>query len=287
MSQTQSSQQVTQELRKWIVDQATAGYSPESVLKSMIKSGWQEDVAAQALEDTLRGYLVDHARANGLPEPRVVPEPLALDHGSVLQAGGREVQVLASMLNPRVLVLGGLLSHDECDEMIELARARLARSETIQLDTGSSEINEARTSEGMFFSRGENALCTRIEARIAELVQWPVVNGEGLQVLKYGPGAEYKPHYDYFDPAQPGTPKILQRGGQRVGTVVMYLNSPARGGATTFPDVGLEVAPIKGNAVFFSYDRPHPMTRTLHGGAPVVEGEKWVATKWMREGRFD
>ncbi|MBL8303920.1 MAG: 2-oxoglutarate-dependent dioxygenase, partial [Ideonella sp.] len=132
MSQTKSSQQVTQELRKWIVDQATAGYSPESVLKSMIKSGWQEDVAAQALEDTLRGYLVDHARANGLPEPRVVPEPLALDHGSVLHAGGREVQVLASMLNPRVLVLGGLLSHDECDEMIELARARLARSETIQ-----------------------------------------------------------------------------------------------------------------------------------------------------------
>lgn len=287
MSQTQSSQQVTQELRKWIVEQATAGFSPESVLKSMIKSGWQEDVAAQALEDTLRGYLVDHARANGLPEPRVVPEPLALDHGSVLRAGGREVQVLASMLNPRVLVLGGLLSHDECDEMVELARARLARSETIQLDTGSSEVNEARTSEGMFFSRGENPLCTRIEARIAELVQWPVVNGEGLQVLRYGPGAEYKPHYDYFDPAQPGTPKILQRGGQRVGTVVMYLNSPVRGGATTFPDVGLEVAPIKGNAVFFSYDRPHPMTRTLHGGAPVVEGEKWVATKWMREGRFD
>jgi prolyl 4-hydroxylase len=47
------------------------------------------------------------------------------------------------------------------------------------------------------------------------------------------------------------------------------------------------VAPIKGNAVFFSYDRPHPMTRTLHGGAPVVKGEKWVTTKWMREGRFE
>jgi prolyl 4-hydroxylase len=46
------------------------------------------------------------------------------------------------------------------------------------------------------------------------------------------------------------------------------------------------VAPIKGNAVFFSYDRPHAVTRTLHGGAPVVEGEKWVATKWLREGVF-
>ena len=62
---------------------------------------------------------------------------------------------------------------------------------------------------------------------------------------------------------------------------------PEAGGGTTFPDVHVEVAPIKGNAVFFSYDRPHPMTRTLHGGAPVIEGEKWVATKWMRQGRFD
>jgi prolyl 4-hydroxylase len=39
--------------------------------------------------------------------------------------------------------------------------------------------------------------------------------------------------------------------------------------------------------VFFSYDRPHPATRTLHGGAPVIEGEKWVATKWLRERRFE
>jgi prolyl 4-hydroxylase len=48
----------------------------------------------------------------------------------------------------------------------------------------------------------------------------------------------------------------------------------------------LEVQPIKGNAVFFSYDRPHPDTQSLHGGAPVREGEKWVATKWLRQGVF-
>ena len=111
-------------------------------------------------------------------------------------------------------------------------------------------------------------------------------SGEGLQVLHYLPGAEYKPHHDYFDPAKAGTPSIVARGGQRVGTLVMYLNAPDKGGGTTFPDVALAVAPIKGNAVFFSYDRPHPITRTLHGGAPVIAGEKWVATKWLREGRF-
>jgi prolyl 4-hydroxylase len=67
----------------------------------------------------------------------------------------------------------------------------------------------------------------------------------------------------------------------------MYLNTPLRGGATVFPDAHYEVFPVKGNAVFFSYDRPHPMTRSLHGGAPVLEGEKWVATKWLRQGSFE
>jgi prolyl 4-hydroxylase len=113
-----------------------------------------------------------------------------------------------------------------------------------------------------------------------------VNHGEGLQILRYRPGAEYRPHHDYFDPVHPGTAKILERGGQRVGTLVMYLNTPEGGGATTFPDVGLEVAPVRGNAVFFSYDRAHPSTRTLHGGAPVTAGEKWVATKWLRQGVF-
>jgi prolyl 4-hydroxylase len=139
----------------------------------------------------------------------------------------------------------------------------------------------------MFFQRGENELVRRIEQRIARLVNWPEENGEGLQILQYGPGAEYKPHYDYFDPAEPGTPTIVKRGGQRVGTLVMYLAEPGKGGGTVFPDVHLEVAPRKGNAVFFSYERPHPSTRTLHGGQPVIEGEKWIATKWLRERRFE
>ena len=82
----------------------------------------------------------------------------------------------------------------------------------------------------------------------------------------------------------PGSEVLLRRGGQRVASVVMYLNTPERGGATVFPESHLEVAAVKGNAVFFSYDRPHPMTRTLHGGAPVLAGEKWILTKWLRVG---
>lgn len=282
-----NAQAVTPALREWIVAQATAGHPPDAVLKAMLASGWQEGVAIVALEETLREHLNDHARKSGLPPPAVVPEPLAGVDSAILHANGHEVGVLVAMRNPRIIVFAGLFSADECDQLVECARERLVRSETVQLATGGTEVNAARTSEGMFFARAETELIDKLERRIASLLNWPVENGEGLQVLRYRPGAEYKPHYDYFDPQHSGTASILKRGGQRVASLVCYLNTPEKGGATVFPDVQLDVAPYKGNAVFFSYDRPHPMTRSLHGGAPVLEGEKWVATKWLREGHFE
>jgi prolyl 4-hydroxylase len=279
-------QLVTPELRQWIVAQAQAGHQPEQVLAAMRASGWSEEVAIGAMEDTLQGFLAEQARQNNLPPPVPVPDAKLADAPVWLDGGDRQVRVLMQMTLPRVIVFGGLVSDEECDAMIAAARPRLSRSETVQTDTGGSEVNKARTSRGMFFEREENAVCAAIERRIARLLDWPLVNGEGLQVLHYLPGAQYEPHHDYFDPAKSGTPAIVARGGQRVGTLVMYLNTPDKGGGTTFPDVGLTVAPVKGNGVFFSYDRPHPATKTLHGGAPVIEGEKWVATKWLREGEF-
>ena len=282
-----SSQAITPELRDWIVAQARAGCRPEDVLQSMRTSGWDEDTALDALETTLQEYLAAQQKpAETLPPAVPVPEPDLSSNAGVVRALDRPVEVLMAMRSPRLIVFGGLLSDDECEQMIALAKPRLARSETVDKVSGGSEVHEARTSDGMFFERGEHALIGLIERRIAALLNWPVENGEGLQVLRYRPGAEYKAHHDYFDPAQPGTPTILQRGGQRVGTLVTYLNTPPRGGGTAFPDVGVEVGAMRGNAVFFSYDRAHVATRTLHAGMPVLEGEKWVATKWLREREF-
>jgi len=287
MNSTDAKQQVTPELRKWIVDQASAGHSAESVLRAMMASGWTEDVAIEAMESTLRGHLESQAVQQGLPPAVPVPNPNLDEAPLYIDTGDRRVCVLQTMYNPRVVVFGGLLSDQECEELIELAKPRLARSLTVATKTGGEEINADRTSNGMFFQRGENDLVRRIEQRLARLVNWPEENGEGLQILQYGVGAEYKPHYDYFDPAEPGTATIVKRGGQRVGTIVMYLGEPEKGGGTVFPEVHLEVAPKRGNAVFFSYERPHPSTRTLHGGAPVLEGVKWIATKWLRERKFE
>ena len=289
MNPAQTSTQVpgvTPELRAWIIGQAEAGHQAPALLRSMVQAGWAEDVASAALEATLREHLNQVAVQQGLPSAVPVPEPALGDSPNAIDAGDRQVSVLLAMANPRVVVFGHLLSDEECDALIAAAEPRLARSLTVATRTGGEEVNADRTSDGMFFQRGESPLIQRIEARIARLLRWPLENGEGLQVLHYRPGAEYKPHYDYFNPKEPGTPTILRRGGQRVGTLVMYLNTPAQGGGTTFPDVHLEIAAQRGNAVFFSYERPDPSTRTLHGGAPVLAGDKWVATKWLREREF-
>ena len=285
---TANAQIVTEDLRRWIVAQAEAGCRPDDVLTAMKTSGWDEDVALEAMEETLRQRLdeLGPRPVKPLLPASTVPEPELSGAPEVELSDGHRVRALTTMRLPRVVVFGGLLTDAECEGLMALAAPRLVRSETVDNDTGGSEVNAARTSDGMFFERGEAPLIQAIERRIAELLRWPLENGEGLQVLRYRPGAEYRPHHDYFDPAHAGTATILQRGGQRVGTLVMYLNTPDGGGATTFPDVGLEVAPVRGNAVFFSYERAHASTKTLHGGAPVTAGEKWVATKWLREGEF-
>ncbi len=282
-----AAQAITPALRTWIVEQAQQGFGADAVLQSMMASGWSEDIAIEALESTLRDHLQGTPMQQALPPAVPVPVPSLGDSPLYVDAAGQRVRVLSSMATPHIVVFGNVLTPDECDTLIAAAKPRLNRSLTVAVKTGGEELNDDRTSSGMFFRRDENEVVKVLEERLAALVNWPIENGEGLQILHYKPGAEYKPHYDYFDPAEPGTPTILKRGGQRVATIIMYLSEPEKGGGTTFPDVQLEVAPQRGNAVFFSYSRAHPISKSLHGGAPVIAGEKWIATKWLRERRFE
>ncbi len=273
------------DLLKWLNECLARGHSAESLTASALQSGWHADVVRATVAEAVGSELVANrsgARAGG----SAVPEPDLTQAPTFIQTADRRVDIVTVVKHPRVVVFGNLLSDEECESLIELSQPKLARSQTVDNLTGGEEVNSARTSDGMFFTRAENPVVERVEKRLAELLKWPFENGEGLQVLRYRMGAQYVPHYDYFDPAQPGTAKIVQRGGQRVATIVMYLRTPERGGATIFPDIGLEVQPVKGSGVFFSYDRPHPDTKTLHGGTPVTLGEKYVATKWLREGEF-
>ena len=214
------------------------------------------------------------------------PCPSPGDAGATLDGGDKWVEVVRRQHSPELVVFANLLTSAECDALMAAAKPRLSRSLTVDTHTGNEELHPDRTSQGMFFERFETEVVQRVETRIARLLHWPVKNGEGLQVLRYRRGAQYLPHHDYFDPLQAGTPALLARGGQRVATLIMYLAEPEAGGATVFPDLDLQVAPKRGQAVFFSYPEPLPSSLLLHGGAPVVAGEKWIATKWLRQHEF-
>jgi prolyl 4-hydroxylase len=190
---------------------------------------------------------------------------------------------------PRIFLIEKFLTTEECDQIIERAKPHLAPSATVSGDSAELIVHQGRTSRGMFFpTSSSDPLISSIEKRIALLTSIPEENGEGLQVLCYGPGQEYQPHHDYFDPHSPGECAFLKQGGQRIVTFLIYLNSPEEGGETAFPLAHLEILPVKGNAVFFYNCTPDQLEDplTLHAGAPVIKGEKWIATKWLRQRPF-
>lgn len=196
-----------------------------------------------------------------------------------------KADVSFSMKTPNLSVVDNFMTTAECAELIELAKTKLARSTVVDDKTGQPVEHTSRTSSGAFFNKAETPLVADIERRISERVGIPVENGEGLQVLRYEVGQEYRPHHDYFVQTANTEVDNLKNGGQRVLTFLVYLNTPELGGATCFPDVSLEVAAREGRALMFSYT-PDPSSKSLHGGMPVLKGEKWVITKWFREGRF-
>ncbi|HET6804695.1 MAG TPA: 2OG-Fe(II) oxygenase [Frateuria sp.] len=269
-----SSGSISPQLREWILATARAGHGVPEVLKLLKDAGYPPAQGRSAVAEVLKIPL-SSINANA-PAGRRTRAPTA----PKVTVDGRDVRVSAGMEAPIVRVLDGLLDPGECTALIDAARPRLDRAMTVAED-GKHQVDERRTSAGMFFKLGETPLVRDIEARLAGLLDLPVEHGEGLQVLHYLPGQEYEPHYDWFDPTQPGYAAVTARGGQRIASVVMYLNTPEEGGGTAFPNVGLTVTALAGSAVYFAYEGGD--TSSLHAGLPVTRGEKWIATKWLRE----
>ena len=187
-----------------------------------------------------------------------------------------------------IALLESVLSPTECDELIALARPRLKPSTVVDPYTGEDKIAEHRDSEGMFFELNETPFIARLDRRISELMNCPVENGEGLQVLRYGKLAKNTPHFDFLQPSNQKNRDSLLRSGQRISTLVIYLNTVESGGETVFPKLGLAVSAKQGNAAYFEYGNSLRQVdpKSAHAGAPVYAGEKWAVTKWMRERRF-
>jgi prolyl 4-hydroxylase len=273
------------DLRRWLQSSIDAGHDHEVLQQALRSAGYDSGFARLAVEAAVAAFRSGEARRSSQSIPLPASGDRFANAPNTIATSDRTVEILITLGSPRVVLFGDLLSAEECAQMIEVSRLKLQRSTVVNAATGAYETHPDRTSTGTHFERGENELVARIERRISELVEFPVENGEPIQVLHYLRGGEYKPHYDYFDPAQPGNDRVRAMGGQRVATVIMYLNDVAAGGSTVFPSIGLDVTPRCGSAVYFACatESGEPDPRSLHGGSPVLAGEKWIATKWLRQ----
>ncbi|MFK7966150.1 MAG: prolyl hydroxylase family protein [Burkholderiaceae bacterium] len=273
----------------WIAENLTRGCAEADMTKVMVENGFDATYATHAISvirDMARRVQAANIDVGSLSTYRC--EPIRLPPVASIQAQDQSVGIGFVMTDPNVALLEGLLSPSDCEELIEQSRGKLKRSEVVNRKTGGFEVDAVRTSEGTHFERGETETIRRIEQRIAEVTGVPVENGEPLQILHYEIGGEYLAHHDYFEPNDPGSAVHLATGGQRIATIVIYLNTVPAGGETGFPNLDLSVRARAGNAVYFEYSNSDNELdeRCLHAGVPVEKGEKWIATKWLRQSAY-
>ena len=178
--------------------------------------------------------------------------------------------------SPEAWEFPGIFTTAECDYLIEVSKPKLGPSVVVDPATGQLVSNPVRTSDATGFplieeSPAIHALCRRLAAASETHVK----QGEPLQVLRYSGGQEYRPHFDAIDGAD----------NQRILTFLVYLNEDYAGGETRFEANGLEYKGRKGDGLLFrnadTAGKADPRSR--HAGLPVTEGEKFLASRWIRE----
>ncbi|WJX55287.1 putative prolyl 4-hydroxylase 9 [Trifolium repens] len=199
--------------------------------------------------------------------------------------------------NPRALYFPNFASVEQCESIIEMARSELTPSR-LELREGETEegTKGVRTSSGMFISASEDktGILEVIDNKIAKATKIPRTHGEAFNILRYEVGQKYNSHYDAFNPAEYGPQE-----SQRMASFLLYLTDVQEGGETMFPFenglnmnssydfedcIGLRIKPRKGDGLLFYSLFPNGTIdpTSLHGSCPVIKGEKWVATKWIR-----
>jgi len=184
-----------------------------------------------------------------------------------------ELKVLRTA--PRVFQINGLLSEEEADHLVALGRNKIIRSTTDGFESST------RTSSNTWLQRESSEVTRRLFRRAGDLLKIPELGstagnkyGNALQLVYYGPTQQYLPHYDW---------SYQENSHYRYVTLLLYLNKPKEGGFTTFPYAKLDAHAGKGSGILFYNLLPdgNPDAMSLHGGMPVVDGEKWLANFWI------
>lgn len=185
--------------------------------------------------------------------------------------------------SPNVYVVNNFLEGSECDALIAFAKPRMRRSLTVS-HSSAPRVHPSRTSHTCHISK---LSCEGLIRKVCKLTGMPSERMELPQVASYVAGQLYHDHHDSVDPHTPSGKLFCANGGQRIATVLVYLNDVVEGGGcTAFPVLKMRVRPERGKAVIFfpSFSDGEVDTRLLHAGMPPL-GSKWVAQIWIRQSK--
>lgn len=191
--------------------------------------------------------------------------------------------------SPRIVALEGFFSQDECDHFVKISQAKKIPSSVVDSSNGREMVNPYRTGTMAVLEPRTDSIVHNAGLKVAHVTNTREEQGEPFQVVGYKRGDQYKPHQDWFDPETAAFSAHAVNGGQRIKTLMVYVKCPKAGGETEFVGLGIKIKPKLGMALMWDNvlmnGKPDP--RLLHAARPVISGEKFVATRWIRERAWD
>uniref|UniRef100_A0AAR5PBD1 Fe2OG dioxygenase domain-containing protein n=1 Tax=Dendroctonus ponderosae TaxID=77166 RepID=A0AAR5PBD1_DENPD len=159
------------------------------------------------------------------------------------------------------------------------------RRATVQnSQTGALETAQYRISKSAWLKNEEHKHIADVARRVEDMTGLSMETAEELQVVNYGIGGHYEPHFDFARKEETNAFQNLGTGN-RIATVLFYMSDVVQGGATVFPMARTALWPKKGTAAFWFnlFPSGDGDKRTRHAACPVLAGSKWVSNKWIHE----
>jgi prolyl 4-hydroxylase len=189
-------------------------------------------------------------------------------------------------VDPRVSGFPGMVRREVCDCLIFYAHGRLEPAKVYDPVARADIVHAHRNNTLATFDVHRVELVhALLQGRMAAACGIAERYMEAPSVLHYAPGEQIADHYDFVDPeTTPDYPGEIARNGQRVITFLVYLNQDYEGGETDFPRLGVKHKGRIGEGFYFVNALPDmtPDKRALHAGCPIIRGEKWIVTQFIR-----
>lgn len=186
--------------------------------------------------------------------------------------------------SPKILIFHDVMSDNEIETVKSMAKPRFKRATVQNYKTGELETAQYRISKSAWLKDKEHKHIGDICRRVRDMTGLTVETAEELQVVNYGIGGHYEPHFDFARKEETNAFKSLGTGN-RIATVLFYMSDVPQGGATVFPNINAAIWPKKGTAAFWFnlHSSGEGDLNTRHAACPVLAGSKWVSNKWIHE----